>query len=61
MTHPQELSPTSFSRRYHVTGTMVRRMGLQRELRGHQGCVNCIQWNEAGRWVWSIKKMSLVV
>ena len=44
----QELGPESFCRRYHVTQSMVQRLGLQAELEGHQGCVNCIQWNQAG-------------
>ena len=44
----QDLSPESFSRRYHFTGSMVLRLGLQSELEGHSGCVNCLQWNRRG-------------
>jgi len=28
---------------------LVRRLGLVKELEGHSGCVNCIQWNSTGR------------
>eukprot|EP00092_Neocalanus_flemingeri_P014221 GFUD01015341.1.p1 GENE.GFUD01015341.1~~GFUD01015341.1.p1 ORF type:complete len:697 (-),score=185.79 GFUD01015341.1:222-2312(-) len=32
-----------------MTHDLVRRLGLVRELEGHAGCVNCIQWNSNGR------------
>ena len=32
-----------------MTHDLVRRLGLVRELEGHGGCVNCIQWNSNGR------------
>jgi len=32
-----------------MTSDLVTRLGLVRELEGHTGCVNCIQWNSNGR------------
>eukprot|EP00090_Calanus_glacialis_P039156 TRINITY_DN6817_c0_g1_i1.p1 TRINITY_DN6817_c0_g1~~TRINITY_DN6817_c0_g1_i1.p1 ORF type:complete len:702 (-),score=218.04 TRINITY_DN6817_c0_g1_i1:138-2243(-) len=32
-----------------MTPDLVRRLGLVKELEGHTGCVNCIQWNSNGR------------
>jgi len=32
-----------------MTRDMVNRLGMVRELSGHLGCVNCIQWNRNGR------------
>jgi len=31
-----------------MTSDFVRRLGLYTELEGHNGCVNCIQWNSCG-------------
>ena len=39
---------TSFQRSLHVTPEFVRRIGLQTELKGHSGCVNCLEWNATG-------------
>ncbi len=47
-THFQEVSESAFHRRYHVAKFMVERLGMTAELRGHRGCVNCIQWNQSG-------------
>lgn len=33
----------------HVTDDFVQRLGLEKELEGHSGCVNCLEWNETGR------------
>ncbi|GFG32356.1 hypothetical protein Cfor_10916 [Coptotermes formosanus] len=33
----------------HVTDDFVQRLGLEKELEGHNGCVNCLEWNETGR------------
>ncbi|KDR22656.1 WD and tetratricopeptide repeats protein 1, partial [Zootermopsis nevadensis] len=33
----------------HVTEDFVQRLGLEAELEGHGGCVNCLEWNESGR------------
>lgn len=32
-----------------MTSDLVARLGLCRELEGHTGCVNCIQWSAGGR------------
>jgi len=32
-----------------MTPDLVKRLGLVKELEGHTGCVNCIQWNSNGR------------
>lgn len=31
------------------TDDLVKRLGLECELQGHQGCVNCLQWTSDGR------------
>lgn len=37
-----------FQRKCHVTPDLVERLGLQKELEGHTGCVNCIEWSYSG-------------
>ncbi|XP_041096542.1 WD and tetratricopeptide repeats protein 1 [Polyodon spathula] len=37
-----------FQRHYHVTDPFIKRLGLEAELQGHTGCVNCLEWNEKG-------------
>ncbi|TWW79432.1 WD and tetratricopeptide repeats protein 1 isoform X1 [Takifugu flavidus] len=37
-----------FQRAYHVTEPFIKRLGLEAELQGHTGCVNCLEWNEQG-------------
>ncbi|XP_053743944.1 WD and tetratricopeptide repeats protein 1 [Synchiropus splendidus] len=37
-----------FQRHYHVTDALIKRLGLEAELKGHAGCVNCLEWNERG-------------
>ncbi|CAG00028.1 unnamed protein product [Tetraodon nigroviridis] len=37
-----------FQKVYHVTEPFIRRLGLEAELQGHTGCVNCLEWNEQG-------------
>lgn len=32
----------------HVTESLINRLGLEKELEGHTGCVNCLEWNETG-------------
>uniref|UniRef100_A0A1B6LG63 WD and tetratricopeptide repeats protein 1 n=1 Tax=Graphocephala atropunctata TaxID=36148 RepID=A0A1B6LG63_9HEMI len=36
-------------RKLHVTDSFVHRLGIEKELEGHQGCVNCLEWNSEGR------------
>ncbi|XP_025099110.1 WD and tetratricopeptide repeats protein 1-like [Pomacea canaliculata] len=38
----------SFQRVLQVTPALISRLGLEAELDGHQGCVNCLEWNETG-------------
>lgn len=38
-----------FQERLHVTGSLIDRLGLEEELKGHEGCVNCLEWSESGR------------
>jgi hypothetical protein len=40
-----------FVREQQVTSTLIKRLGLEDELEGHIGCVNCLEWNEKGRYV----------
>ncbi|XP_050678635.1 WD and tetratricopeptide repeats protein 1 isoform X3 [Leptidea sinapis] len=37
-----------FQRRLMVTQSMIERLGLEKELHGHVGCVNCLEWNKDG-------------
>ncbi|KAF6768248.1 hypothetical protein AHF37_04526 [Paragonimus kellicotti] len=41
---------TSFQyvRSNHVNRHLINRLGLETSLQGHQGCVNCLEWNERG-------------
>uniref|UniRef100_A0A1B6D964 WD and tetratricopeptide repeats protein 1 n=1 Tax=Clastoptera arizonana TaxID=38151 RepID=A0A1B6D964_9HEMI len=39
----------NFQRHFHVTEDLINRMGLEKELVGHQGCVNCLEWDSNGR------------
>lgn len=32
-----------------VNDNFISRLGLEKELEGHTGCVNCLEWNETGR------------
>ena len=41
----------SFQRNLQVTPALIKRLGLETELEGHTGCVNCLEWNETGRCV----------
>lgn len=38
----------TFQRELQVTGDFISRLGLDHELQGHQGCVNCLEWNDKG-------------
>ncbi|CAI9718792.1 and tetratricopeptide repeats 1-like [Octopus vulgaris] len=37
-----------FQRTLQVTPDMIHRLGLEKDLEGHQGCVNCLEWNDKG-------------
>lgn len=37
-----------FVRDQQVTSTLIARLGLDQELEGHIGCVNCLEWNDKG-------------
>ncbi|XP_054012474.1 WD and tetratricopeptide repeats protein 1-like [Hylaeus anthracinus] len=37
------------SQKLHVTESLIARLGLEKELVGHTGCVNCLEWNESGQ------------
>lgn len=37
-----------FESRLRVTRSTIDRIGLEKELRGHGGCVNCLEWNKDG-------------
>lgn len=44
----QEQLCVKFQRKLHVTDNLISRLGLEFELQGHTGCVNCLEWNEHG-------------
>ncbi|KAF3839966.1 hypothetical protein F7725_018683 [Dissostichus mawsoni] len=44
----QDKRAPAFQRSYHVTDPFIKRLGLEAELQGHTGCVNCLEWNESG-------------
>ncbi|XP_051922653.1 WD and tetratricopeptide repeats protein 1 isoform X1 [Hippocampus zosterae] len=44
----REKAVSGFQRFYHVTDPFIKRLGLEAELQGHTGCVNCLEWNEHG-------------
>lgn len=38
-------------RNCQFTDLLIKRLGLEGELEGHQGCVNCLQWSSDGRFI----------
>ncbi|XP_061676434.1 WD and tetratricopeptide repeats protein 1 [Syngnathoides biaculeatus] len=44
----QDKTVSGFQRFYHVTEPFIKKLGLEAELQGHTGCVNCLEWNEHG-------------
>ncbi|KAK7019403.1 WD and tetratricopeptide repeat protein [Halocaridina rubra] len=44
----QDLSWQSFARQNQMTRSLVSRLGVVKELDGHRGCVNCIEFNSEG-------------
>ncbi|KAI4489570.1 hypothetical protein M0802_011007 [Mischocyttarus mexicanus] len=45
----QESIAHTVSQKLHVTESLVLRLGLEKELNGHSGCVNCLEWDETGK------------
>ncbi|KAK2588472.1 hypothetical protein KPH14_004455 [Odynerus spinipes] len=45
----QESITHTISQKLHVTEDLILRLGLEKELNGHSGCVNCLEWDETGR------------
>nr|BAN20982.1 WD and tetratricopeptide repeat protein [Riptortus pedestris] len=41
----------SLQKRLHVTENLINRLGLEKELEGHSGCVNCLEWDSKGRYL----------
>lgn len=41
---------SQLQRHSQVTETFIKRLGLEHELEGHKGCVNCIEWSKDGRF-----------
>lgn len=37
-----------FKQHTQFTDSLVRRLGLEHELEGHVGCVNCLEWTPNG-------------
>ncbi|CAG0898801.1 unnamed protein product [Darwinula stevensoni] len=37
-----------FKRAMHVTRKWISQLDLEKELDGHSGCVNCLEWNDSG-------------
>ena len=44
----QESAARLVSQKASVTRDLVARLGLEKELKGHEGCVNCLQWSDTG-------------
>nr|XP_037281191.1 WD and tetratricopeptide repeats protein 1-like [Rhipicephalus microplus]XP_037281192.1 WD and tetratricopeptide repeats protein 1-like [Rhipicephalus microplus] len=44
----KDRSITRVQRKLQVTEDLVARLGLEAELEGHAGCVNCLEWNQKG-------------
>ncbi|XP_075551890.1 WD and tetratricopeptide repeats 1 [Dermacentor variabilis] len=44
----KDRSITRVQRKLQVTEELVARLGLEAELEGHAGCVNCLEWNQKG-------------
>jgi len=41
----------------YITENLISRLGLEKELNGHSGCVNCLEWNESGQYVFEMYKI----
>lgn len=42
------LSSCDFRKNHQVTSEFIERLGLDKQLVAHDGCVNCVQWSEDG-------------
>ncbi|XP_046399120.1 WD and tetratricopeptide repeats protein 1-like [Ischnura elegans] len=51
----------SFKQSMHVTEDFINRLGLEKELEGHSGCVNCLEWSESGTVLASASDDVLVI
>ncbi|KAI0978687.1 hypothetical protein GJ496_007039 [Pomphorhynchus laevis] len=40
-------------RDFKFTPSSINRLGLWQELKGHRGCINCIEWDQTGRILYS--------
>lgn len=40
-----------FKEHSQFTESLLKRLGLEFELPGHTGCVNCLQWSPDGKYV----------
>ncbi|XP_063593826.1 uncharacterized protein LOC134770815 [Penaeus indicus] len=45
----QDVTWQSFTRQNQMTKSLVYRLGITKQLEGHRGCVNCIEFNTEGR------------
>ncbi len=45
----QLMSGPEFRSKHQVTHDLVQRLGLEKTLEGHDGCVNCLQWSDNGQ------------
>ncbi|XP_039288976.1 WD and tetratricopeptide repeats protein 1-like isoform X2 [Nilaparvata lugens] len=39
----------SLRRKWHVSDSLINRLGHEKDLEGHEGCVNCLEWNSEGQ------------
>ena len=44
----QLLSSGEFRQQHQVTREFIERLGLEKQLLAHEGCVNCVQWSDNG-------------
>lgn len=45
---------TLLCRRFHTPAALMTRLANERELNGHDGCVNGLEWSSNGRWLASV-------
>lgn len=43
-----DITARQLEREKHTTVELINRLGLYKELQGHEGCVNCLDWNKSG-------------